>query len=161
MIKTKNYLLIALTFNIIWVSNAQTNTKMETNFNQQQKEVYSTIEKMVTAFESKDIDGVLSTYEKNAIVMFEPGKPITGHEALRQAFTQFVNFNPKYTFFSHEVYISGDIATHIAPWKMVGTLPDGNKIEQNGLSVAILRKQTDGSWLMIQDNPHGQFSLNN
>jgi len=44
---------------------------------------------------------------------------------------------------------------------MVGTLPDGSKIEQNGLSVATLRKQPDGSWLMIQDNPHGQFRLNN
>ncbi|WP_298475982.1 nuclear transport factor 2 family protein [uncultured Maribacter sp.] len=161
MFKTKSYLLIALTFSLIWVGNAQTNKKMETNFNSQQKEVYSTIEKMVIAFESKDIDGVLSTYEKNAIVMFEPGKPITGHNELRQAFTQFVNFNPNYTFSSHEVYISGDIATHIAPWNMVGTLPDGNKIEQNGLSVAILRRQTDGSWLMIQDNPHGQFRLNN
>jgi len=44
-------------------------------------------------------------YEKGAIVMFEPGKPVTGHNALRQAFTQFVNLNPNYTFFSHEVYI--------------------------------------------------------
>lgn len=160
MFNTRTYLLIALTFNLIWVSNAQTK-KMETNFNDQQKKVYRTIEKMVNAFENKDIDGVLSTYEKNAIVMFEPGKPITGHNALRQAFTEFVAFNPNYTFSSHEIYISGDIATHITPWKMVGTLPNGNKIEQSGLSVAILRKQVDGSWLMIQDNPHGQFCLNN
>ncbi|GAA0732662.1 hypothetical protein GCM10009430_46020 [Aquimarina litoralis] len=161
MFNTRINLLMALIFNLIWVSNAQTMKKMETNFNEQQKEVYRTIEKMVTAFESKDIDGVLSTYEEDAIVMFEPGNPITGHNALRQAFTEFVSFNPNYTFSSHEVYISGDIATHIAPWKMVGTLPDGNKIEQNGLSVAILRKQSNGNWLMIQDNPHGQFHLNN
>lgn len=105
MFSTRIYLLIALTFNLIIESNAQTTKKMETNFNQQQQEVYSTIEKMVTAFESKNIDGVLATYEKGAIVMFEPGKPVTGHNALRQAFTQFVNLNPNYTFFSHEVYI--------------------------------------------------------
>ncbi len=161
MSKTKIYLLTALTINLIYVGNAQTTKKMETNFNQQQKEVYNTIEKMVNAFENKNIEGILSTYEKDAIVMFDPGKPISGHDALREAFTQFVNLNPVYTFFNHEVYISGNIATHIAPWEMTGTLPDGTKIDQNGLSVAILRKQADGSWLMIQDNPHGQFHLNN
>lgn len=137
-----------------------TATKMDNNFNEEQKKVFSTIEKMVAAFEAKDIDGVLATYENNAIVMFEPQKPVQGKENLRAAFTQFVGMNPQYTFSGHEVYVSGDIATHVAPWKMTGHLPDGTKIEQSGLSVAVLRKQTDGSWLMIQDNPHGQLLLN-
>ncbi|WP_291131631.1 YybH family protein [Flavobacterium sp. UBA7682] len=167
-------LLIVLTFGIISNGNAQTkqkvknnqttqttNKKMENNFNDEQKKVFNTIEKMVTAFQNKDIDGVLATYEDNAIVMFEPLKPVQGKEALRAFFTQFVGMNPQYTFSSHEIYISGNIATHIAPWKMVGQLPDGTKIEQSGLSVAILRKQADGNWLMIQDNPHGQFLLGN
>jgi hypothetical protein len=39
-------------------------TNMENKFNEQQKEVFSTIETMVTAFQNKDIDGVLATYEK-------------------------------------------------------------------------------------------------
>ncbi len=165
-------LLIALTFGIISNGNAQTkqkvknkqtvqktDKKMENNFNDEQKKVFSTIEKMVTAFQNKDIDGVLATYEDNAIVMFEPQKPVQGKETLRAVFTQFVGMNPQYTFSGHEIYISGDIATHTAPWKMVGQLPDGTKIEQSGLSVAVLRKQADGNWLMIQDNPHGQFLL--
>lgn len=165
--------LIALTFGIFSIANAQTKQKvknsqtiqksekkMENNFNEEQKKVFSTIEKMVSAFESKNIDGVLATYEDNAIVMFEPQKPVQGKEKLRSVFTQFVGMNPKYTFSGHEVYISEDIATHIAPWTMVGQMPDGTKIEQSGLSVAILRKQADGNWLMIQDNPHGQFLLN-
>lgn len=165
-------LLIALTFGIILNGNAQTkqkvknnqaiqktDKKMENNFNDEQKKVFSTIEKMVNSFQNKDIEGVLATYEDNAIVMFEPQKPVQGKETLRSVFTQFVGMNPQYTFSGHEIYISGDIATHIAPWKMVGQLPDGTKIEQNGLSVAVLRKQADGNWLMIQDNPHGQFLL--
>lgn len=165
-------LLIALTFGIISNGNAQTkqkvknkqtiqktDKKMENNFNEEQKKVFSTIEKMVTAFQNKDIEGVLATYEDNAIVMFEPQKPVQGKETLRAVFTQFVSMNPQYTFSGHEVYVSGDIATHTAPWKMVGQLPDGTKIEQSGLSVAVLRKQADGNWLMIQDNPHGQYLL--
>lgn len=151
------FLLTALTFGIVSLSNAQSTSTMENKFNEEQKRVYSTIEKMVTSFQNKDIDGVLSTYESNAMVMFEPQIPVQGKDNLRLAFTEFVGFNPQYSFSGHEVYISGDIATHIAPWEMIGRLPDGTQFEQSGLSIAVLRKQADGSWLMIQDNPHGQF----
>lgn len=159
MHKTRIYLLTALTFGMISFGNAQTTKKMEPNFNAEQKKVYSTIEKMVTAFHNKDIAGVLATYEDGAIVMFEPQKPISGKDNLKMAFTQFAAVNPKFTFTGHEIYISGNIATHIAPWTMVGQMPDGTKIEQSGLSVVVLRQQADGSWLMIQDNPSGQFSM--
>ena len=166
-------LLIALTFGIISNINAQTNQKltnnqtiqklekkMKSNFNTEQQNVYSVIINMTSAFEKKDIEGVLATYEDNAIVMFEPQKPVTGKDNLRIAFTQFVTMNPIFTFSGHEVYVSGDIATHIAPWKMTGQMSDGTKIEQDGLSIAVLRKQADGNWLMIQDNPNGQFLMN-
>lgn len=128
-------------------------------FNEEQKRVYSTIVKMVDAFQNKNIDGILAAYEQDAVVMFEPQMPVSGKETLRMVFGQFVGMNPQYKFAGHEIYISGDIATHIAPWSMTGQLPDGSAIAQNGLSVAVLRKQADGNWLMIQDNPHGQFSL--
>ncbi len=168
MRKTGIYLLTVLTIGIASLGGAQTNknqtikktAKMETNFNEEQKKVYSTIEKMVNAFHKKDIPIVLTTYEENAIVMFEPQKPVSGKGNLRMAFTQFCGMNPIFTFSGHEIYISGDIATHIAPWTMTGQMPDGTKIEQSGLSIAVLRKQADGNWLMIQDNPNGQFLMN-
>ena len=160
MNKTSIYLITVLTFGLAPFSNAQTTEKMETTFNTEQKKVYSTIEKMVTSFHNKDIDGVLATYEDGAIVMFEPQKPVSGKNNLKMAFTQFAAVDPKFNFSGHEVYISGNIATHIAPWTMVGKMLDGSKIEQSGLSVAVLRKQADGTWLMIQDNPNGQFLMN-
>lgn len=160
MHKTSIYLLTVLTFGMVSFGNAQTTNKMETNFSAEQKKVYSSIEKMATAFHNKDIDGVLATYEDGAIVMFEPQKPVSGKDNLKMAFTQFATMNPTFTFTGHEVYISGNIATHIAPWTMVGQMPDGSKIEQSGLSIAVLRKQADGTWLMIQDNPNGQFLMN-
>lgn len=132
---------------------------MKNNFSEEQKKVLSVIEKMTAAFQNKNIDGVLAAYEADATVMFEPQKPVSGKEMLKTVFSQFFAVNPQFTYSGHEVYISGDIATHIAPWSMTGQSPDGTKIEQSGLSVAVLRKQADGNWLMIQDNPHGQFLL--
>jgi uncharacterized protein (TIGR02246 family) len=132
---------------------------MESKFSTEQLNVLSAIEKMVAAFQSSDIDGVLASYEQDAAVMFEPQKPVTGKDTFRMIFTQAAAIAPKYTFGGHEICVTGDIATHISPWSMTGQLPDGTMIEQSGLSVAVLRKKKDGQWLMVQDNPHGQFLL--
>lgn len=67
---------------------------------------------------------------------------------------------PKFTYSGHQVFVAGDIAMHIAPWSMDAIGPDGQQIQQEGLSIAVLRKQSDGEWLMIIDNPHGQMLLN-
>jgi len=58
-----------------------------------------------------------------------------------------------------EVFASGDIALHIAPWKMTGQAPDGTPFDQNGLSVAVFRRQADGAWKMVIDNPNGDALL--
>lgn len=157
MRKTSIYLVIAFTLSCIPGSNAQIIKKMENNFNVEQKKVLSTIEKMVQAFHNKDMNGVLSCYEPDAIIVFEPQKPITGREILKNAFSSAFSINPEYKFGEHEIYITGDIATHTTPWAMKGQLPDGTFIEQSGLSIAVLRRQKDGNWLMILDNPHGQY----
>ena len=161
MRRTSFYLFTALAIGTISIGHAQTVKKMENNFNEEQKRVFNVITNMTEAFQNKDIEQVLTAYEAGAIVMFEPQKPVTGRENLKAAFIQFASMNPIFTYSGHEVYISGNIATHIAPWKMTGKLSDGTKIEQSGLSIAVLRKQADGTWLMIQDNPNGQYLMKN
>ena len=142
-------------------SNAQNLTNMESiKFNEEQQAVLNAILQMTKAFHQKDIEGVMRSYEPNAVVVFEPEKPITDPVVLRELFQGAFMMNPKFVYSGHEVFVNGEIATHFAPWVMTGVAPDGTKIQQNGLSVAILRKQEDGSWLMIFDNPHGQFLMN-
>jgi ketosteroid isomerase-like protein len=50
---------------------------------------------------------------------------------------------------------------HVAPWVMIGQAPDGTEVSQQGLSVAVLRKQADGRWLMVLDNPNAQALMDN
>ncbi|WP_142784127.1 YybH family protein [Changchengzhania lutea] len=158
--KTQSKLLTVILFCMTSITiNAQTiKTKKMT---QEQQNVLNAIEKMTGAFQNKDIDGVMACYEKNAVVVFEPESPISDTTVLREMFQGMSMINPVFTYSGHEVFITGNIATHIAPWKMTGKAPDGTVIKQSGLSVAVLRKQEDGKWLMILDNPHGQFLMNN
>ena len=124
-----------------------------------QQAVLNTVLTMTEAFQSNDIDTVLSTYEPGAAISFEPGTPITDKAAIKAMFAGVAGFDPTYTYAGHEVIVSGDLAVHFAPWTMMGQTPDGQAITQSGLSVAVLRKQPDGTWLMVIDNPHGQRLL--
>lgn len=114
---------------------------------------------MTHAFHAGDLEGVMASYESTATIVFEPGQPVGDDSAQRAAFAQFFAVNPRFEYGAHEVLIAGDIAVHTAPWTMRGTAPDGSPIEQNGLSVAVLRRQKNGEWKMVVDNPHGSRLL--
>ncbi len=119
-------------------------------------EVLEAVEGMTAAFERGDVDAVMQAYVPGAAVMFGPGAPVTGEEEIRAGFEQAMQARPHFEYAWHEVHVSGDVAVHTAPWTMTATGPDGGAIEQRGLSVAVLRRQEDGRWRMVIDNPHGQ-----
>lgn len=121
--------------------------------------IVSTIVTMTDAFHRGDITGILRTYEPTAVVVGEPGKPVTGEAALRTMFGGFIALKPEFTYSGHDVITAGDLALHLAPWQMTGMAPDGTKVQQRGLSVAVLRRQADGRWLMVIDQPYGDALL--
>jgi uncharacterized protein (TIGR02246 family) len=111
------------------------------------------------AVAARDIDGILATYEPGAVLVVQPGLPVMGTAALRDGFGQFLALDPQLTVTDHEIIEAGDIALHLYPWTMTGKAPDGTAFEQSGLSVVVLRKQPDGRWLMVIDNPFGDHLL--
>jgi uncharacterized protein (TIGR02246 family) len=125
----------------------------------QKEQILSTIQQMVDAFHKGDIAGILATYEPGAVVIAEPGAPVTGKAGLETMFAGFIAAQARFTFQGHEVIQAGDLAVHLTPWRMTGTGPDGSPIRGGGLSVAVLRRQPDGKWLMVIDDPYGDSSL--
>jgi uncharacterized protein (TIGR02246 family) len=115
--------------------------------------IHSTIETNNAAVAAGDIDGILATFEPNAVLMAQPGMAATGTQALREAFQQFTAMAPKITITGYDIVQTGNIALHQSTWKMTGKAPDGTTFEQIGFSVVVLRKQPDGRWLMVIDNP--------
>ncbi len=127
----------------------------------EKQQVIAAVERMTAAFHAGNIEGVMASYEEQATIVFEPGVPVTERSAQREWFLQAFTLKPVFTYQSgHEVFVNGDTAVHIAPWLMTGTAPDGTKVEQGGLSIAVLHKQVDGRWLIGIDDPHGQHLLN-
>lgn len=121
--------------------------------------IQAAIDTMTSAFARGDIDAILAAYEPGAVVMGEPGRPVSGTPALREMFEQFIALDPKFTFIDHEIVEAGDIALHLTTWKLEGRAPDGAPVEQGGLSVVVLRKHADGRWLMVIDHPYGDHII--
>lgn len=121
--------------------------------------IQSTIDAMTSAFARHDLAGILSTYEPVAVVVGQPGVPVTGRPALVGLFEQFIALDPKFTFAGHEIVQAGDTALHLSPWTMSGRAPDGSAVHLAGLSAAVLRRQPDGGWLMVIDHPFADHLL--
>lgn len=150
------FILLALS---LWNISLADNNE-EKPMNAEETKVLKAVTTMTEAFHQKNIKGVLTSYEKGAAIMFEPGEAISDPELIQQMFEGAFQINPDYSYpKGHEVYIANDIALHIAPWEMKGKSPTGANLSASGLSVAVLRKQANGTWLMVLDNPHGQALL--
>lgn len=116
--------------------------------------IESVIEAMTKAFARSDLAGILATYEPAAVVV-GPAGPAQGREGMTALFEGFFAVKPRFSFHGHEVVTAGDIAVHLMKWDMTATAPDGSGIKDGGLSVAVLRRQPDGSWRMVIDHPNG------
>src|SRR5262245_33275349 len=97
--------------------------------------IVRTISRMTKAFENGRVDEVMQAYEPEAGVAFAPGRLVTATPEIRATFEQWSTLSPRFEYSGHEVLIVGDVAMHIAPWRMHGHAPDGSAVEQRGLSI--------------------------
>ena len=68
-------------------SNAQTFKPMEKQtFDPTQLEVLQAVQRMTDAFHQKDINGVMNSYEPEALVIFDPQNPIQDADLLKERF---------------------------------------------------------------------------
>ena len=67
----------------------------------------------------------------------------------------FLAINPQFTI---EVTTAenGDIALLNSQWQVTGTDPEGNAVSMSGNGSEVVRRQADGSWKFIIDNPGGE-----
>ncbi|MGW1230523.1 YybH family protein [Streptomyces sp. NPDC001478] len=90
-----------------------------------------------------DAEGVAALYEEGAVMAYPPGGRTEGREAIRALWEKVLANRPR---FAQEqplpTLISGDIALTSTPPK------DGS-----GARAQVVRRQPDGSWLRLLDQP--------
>ena len=113
------------------------------------------LEAFFRTFNAGDLDATLALYEPNAMLVAEPGKTVQGMAALREALGAFLAMKPKLTPGKSEMLTTGDLAMLLGKWTLNGTGPDGKPLTMTGTSADVARRQPDGTWRLVIDNPWG------
>jgi uncharacterized protein (TIGR02246 family) len=114
-----------------------------------------TVELVSERISAGDVDGALALYEPEAAFTPQPGQVVTGAAAIRRALEGFTALRPKLQGQVEKLIEAGDVALVLNRWTLEGTAPDGAAIEMSGLSADVVRRQPDGRWLVLIDDPWG------
>ena len=89
-----------------------------------------------------DVEGVVALYAPDAVLAFPPGQLTTGHDQIRAAYAEFLAGRPTLESAGRQpTIINDDIA-------LTSTrLPGG------GATVEVARRQPDGTWRWVIDQP--------
>ena len=103
-----------------------------------------------------DLEAIVALYEPNATFVLDSGEIITGRAAIREYARGYLAMKPKFTA---EVRATqngdGDLALTGTTWSVTGIDAEGKPFTSSGKSVEVVRRQADGTWLFVIDNPHG------
>jgi uncharacterized protein (TIGR02246 family) len=112
------------------------------------------IETFADRLNNGDVEGALRLYEPEATFVVEPGTVVSGTEEIREALVRFAEMRPTLTGEIQRVREAEDVALVLNRWSLRGEGPDG-PVEMAGTSADVLRRQGDGSWRVLIDDPWG------
>lgn len=90
-----------------------------------------------------DADGVAGLYAEDAVMAYPPGRTTVGRAAIRELWASVLAHGPHFEYEEGlPTLVLGDIA-------LTSTAPKDNA----GARAQVVRRQPDGSWLRILDQP--------
>ena len=108
---------------------------------------------VIEALNAGDVETALAFYEPGATFVHEPGTAATGLEAIREVLNGFLALQPRMTIAVVQVAEADEVALLCSRWTLTGTGPDGTPVELAGQGAEVVRRQADGTWKFVIDNP--------
>lgn len=100
-----------------------------------------------------DLDGLLSLYEERATFVGPDGGNASGSDAIRERLEGLLAMAPEITPTSSRVVMAGDVALMSNRWRISLGAGNGSPTGLDGASTEVARRQPDGGWLYVIDNP--------
>lgn len=105
-----------------------------------------------------DVDGLVSLYEPDGCLTGADGTTALGHEAIRAALAPFAGGDVKMRMNVVKVVRAADLAVLTNEWRATGRNPDGSPLAISGRAIEVVRRQPDGTWRFVVDDPYADFS---
>ena len=116
---------------------------------------HQVLESIVSGINSGDLESLLPLYETDAAFVPEPGTLAHGESGIGESLNGFIAMNGTLDLKVTRVLEVDDLALVIGVWSFDGTGPDGEPVRLESQNADVLRRQTDGSWRFVIDNPWG------
>jgi uncharacterized protein (TIGR02246 family) len=113
------------------------------------------LESIVRGINSGDLDSLTTLYESDAAFATEPGNLAHGGAGVREALAGFISMNGTLDLEVTRVLEVDDLALVLGVWTFNGTGPDGETVRLAARNADVLRRQADGTWRFVIDNPWG------
>ncbi|HTI35362.1 MAG TPA: nuclear transport factor 2 family protein [Miltoncostaea sp.] len=110
---------------------------------------------IVHGINAGDLDALLELYEPGAAFAAQPGALAHGPAAVRECLAGFVALDGELDLRVTRVLEVDDLALVAGTWSFAGTGPDGEPVRLSADNADVLRRQPDGTWRFVIDNPWG------
>ena len=117
------------------------------------------LEAVVEGINTGNFEILMALYEPEAAFATQPGRLAPGLGGIRDALGGFVAMNGKLDLEVSRVLEVGDLALVVGDWSFTGTGPRGESVKLAAKNADVLRRQADGSWRFVIDNPWGTDSV--
>jgi uncharacterized protein (TIGR02246 family) len=110
---------------------------------------------IVEGINTGNLEALIPLYENQAAFAAQPGSLAHGLEGIRQGLAGFIALKGRLDLHVTRVLEAGGLALVIGEWSFTGTSPDGQPVKLAAQNADVLRRQPDGSWRFVIDNPWG------
>jgi len=104
-----------------------------------------------SAFNAGDVDALVELYEPDAHMLGEDGAVASGVDAIREIWAGFTALGGRISMVTRYAAEAGDVALLSNTWSFE---MDG-AVVASAITAEVARRQADGSWRYIIDNPYG------
>ncbi|MGI9659785.1 MAG: YybH family protein [Gaiellaceae bacterium] len=116
---------------------------------------------VIKAIEEGDIEAAVALYEPDATFVVSPDNVVTGLDAIREVMQGFIDSDTTFDVEGVTAVPSGDgsIAVLRAKATATGPGPDGKTVTTPVHTIEVVRRQPDGTWRFIIDDPGGEGAV--
>ena len=106
---------------------------------------------LAAAFNTGDVETVLSMYDYDGIIVPEPGKPVSGKAKFEEAIKAILSIKGRMEIKTVYCLRAGDVAIGRSEWNIT----DGTEVKVSAKGIELMKQQPDGSWKIVIDHAFG------
>jgi uncharacterized protein (TIGR02246 family) len=110
------------------------------------------------ACNAAELERLLTLYEHDAVIVERTGEITRGIGAIREHLSGLLAMQPAMRILNSKTVVAGEVAQLSSHWRCEVVAPDGSTAHLEYHGSELSRRQPDGSWRLVIDNPWGAES---